>query len=152
MSSGNGLRVLAGRPERRRLCVLAGVDGPELAHRLLGWCASLASVADVEVVVVHALEARTYPPQFRYELPRAADRTHETWRDEIRARIDAEWCAPLRIPGLRRRVVVEDGRAHSVLARAALRCEADLVVVGDRPRGALVEAFRPGVARRLCGL
>src|SRR5579862_3928260 len=149
MPSGNGLHVLDGRRARHRLRIVAGLDGPRVAHRLLRWCASLAPAADVEVVAVHALEPRTYPPEFRRPLPRAADRTHETWRDEIRARIDAEWCAPLHVPGVRRRVVVADGRPHAVIARAARDHRADLVVVGHRDRGALAEALRPAVAHRL---
>src|SRR5207302_1225579 len=152
MVTSPGLRVVTGRRARRRLRIVAGLDGPELSRRLLEWCASLAVLADVEVVAVHALEARTYPPEFRRDLPRASDRTHQSWRDEIRARIDSEWCTPLHISGLHRRVIVGDGRPHSVLARAARRYEADLVLVGNRPRGALAEAFRPGVARRLGGL
>ena len=152
MASSPGLRVVTGRRARRRLRIVVGLDGSELSLRLLQWCASLAVLADVEVVAVHALEARTYPPEFRRDLPRASDRTHQSWRDEIRARIDSEWCTPLHISGLHRRVIVGDGRPHSVLARAARRYEADLVLVGNRPRGALVEAFRPGVARRLGGL
>ena len=119
MVDSPALRVIDGRRPRRRLCIVAGLDGSEVAQRLLRWCASLAGLADVEVVAVHALEARSYPPEFRRDLPRAADRTHQSWRDEIRARIDSEWCTPLHLPGVRRRVVVGDGRPHSVLARAA---------------------------------
>ncbi|HEY2703255.1 MAG TPA: universal stress protein [Candidatus Dormibacteraeota bacterium] len=133
----------------RRLCVIAGVDGSPLSDRVLRWCASLAAVADLEVVAVYALEERSYPPHFHHRLPRAADRTHAGWRDEIRARIDLEWCAPLHLPGVRRRIVVGDGRPWEVLARAARRHDADLAVVGCRPRGTLVEALRPGVSRRL---
>jgi nucleotide-binding universal stress UspA family protein len=136
-------------PRTRRLCLVAGVDGSALTEQVLRWCASLAAVADLEVVAVYALEERSYPPQFRHRLPRAADRDHAGWRDEIRARIDLEWCAPLHLPGVRRRVVVGDGRPWEVLARAARRHDADLAVVGCRPRGTLVEALRPGVSRRL---
>ena len=152
MASSPALRVVSRSLARTRLCLVVGLDGADAGRTLLRWCASLAGVADVEVVAVHALEARTYPPEFRHDLPKAADRTHQTWRDEIRARIDAEWCGALHATGVHRRVVVGDGRPHSVLARAAQRYEADLVVVGHRPRGALAEAFRPGVARRLRGL
>jgi nucleotide-binding universal stress UspA family protein len=141
--------LLQPTPRTRPLCVVAGVDGSALSEQVLRWCASLAAVADLEVVAVYALEERSYPPQFRHRLPRAADRDHAGWRDEIRARIDLEWCAPLHLPGVRRRVVVGDGRPWEVLARAARRHGADLAVVGCRPRGTLVEALRPGVSRRL---
>ncbi|HVS41825.1 MAG TPA: universal stress protein [Candidatus Dormibacteraeota bacterium] len=152
MASSPALRVVPGGRDRLRLCVVVGLDGADAGRTLLPWCASLAGVADVEVVAVHALEARTYPPEFRRDLPKAADRDQGSWRDEIRARIDAEWCGAVHVPGVSRRVIVGDGRPHSILARAAQRYEADLVVVGDRPRGALAEVFRPGVARRLRGL
>jgi nucleotide-binding universal stress UspA family protein len=150
MDASPRLEAVPQRPAgTRRLCVVAGVDGSALSDRVLRWCASLAAIADLEVVAVYALEERSYPPQFHHRLPRAADRTHAGWRDEIRARIDVEWCAPLHLPGVRRRVIVGDGRPWEVLARAARRHDADLAVVGCRPRGTLVEALRPGVSRRL---
>ena len=134
---------------RRRLCVVAGVDGSELSARVLEWCAGLGVVAAVEVVAVHALEARSYPPDFRRPLPMAADRSRTTWREEIAARIDAEWCEPLRVPQVRHSVDVGDGRPAQVLTRAAHAHRADLVVIGRRARGRLAEALRPGVVRVL---
>lgn len=151
MTTGPELRALpdGGPAPRRRLRIVVGVDGSPAARRALRWCASLAGVAEVEVVAVHALEGRTYPPEFRRPLPRAATRSHHAWREEIRARIDDEWCAGLREAGLRLGVMVGDGRPWSVLAAAARQHSADLVAVGCRPRGALTEALRPGVGRRL---
>jgi nucleotide-binding universal stress UspA family protein len=134
---------------RRRLRIVVGVDGSPAARRALRWCVSLAQIAEVEVVAVHALEGRTYPPEFRRPLPRAASRSRHAWREEIRERIDDEWCAGLREAGLRLGVMVGDGRPWSVLAAAARQHASDLVAVGCRPRGALAEALRPGVGRRL---
>jgi nucleotide-binding universal stress UspA family protein len=106
-------------------------------------------VAEVSLTAVHALEARSDPLDFRRPLPRAAGLSHRSWRAEIRARMEEEWCAPLDVRRLRLRVEVEDGRAWRVLARAAQRHGADLVAVGQRSRGRLAEALRPGLGWRL---
>jgi nucleotide-binding universal stress UspA family protein len=102
MASSPSLRVLGRNRARRRLRIVAGLDGSDLDRRVMRWCESLIRVADVDIVPVHALE-------------------HE-------------------------------GPPHGVLARAAQEHDADLVVVGRRPRGALSEVLRPGMARRLGAL
>src|ERR1700730_19391178 len=75
-------------PRTWTVCVVGGVDGSAPSEQVLRWCASLAAVADLEVVAVYALEERSYPPQFRHRLPRAADRDHAGWRAAVAARTD----------------------------------------------------------------
>jgi nucleotide-binding universal stress UspA family protein len=116
--------------------MLVGVDGSESSARAVEWCATHAPGLHAEVVAAYAVETIVCPPDpFGY----AAMPPPRPDPDELRRRIDQEWCTPLTRAGVPCRVVVEDGPASLALIAAAQREGADLVVVGRRGRGGFAE-------------
>jgi nucleotide-binding universal stress UspA family protein len=113
--------------------VLVGVDESPNAARALEWAVALARGLGAEVVAVHALGLLTH-------LGAGAPVPAEGHAEEVRKRMDEEWCAPLRRSGVPWRSLLVGGDPVGVLQRAAEEEDAGLVVVGRRGAG-----NRPGL-------
>ena len=95
--------------------ILVGVDPSDASRRALEWAAALARAIDAEVVAIHAtgmLERRD--------------------RDELAARFEQEWCAPLETAPVRNRRLLVDGPPPLAMLRIADQEDVDLIVVGTR--------------------
>ncbi|MFN8025561.1 MAG: universal stress protein [Acidimicrobiia bacterium] len=105
--------------------IVVGTDGSPNAQRALALAASLAFACGAEVVAVHCLGLLFHPTASDVE-------PSQPHRDEIRARLDGEWIAPLRDAGVAHRTELVDGSPVAVLLAVADDVDADLVVVGSR--------------------
>jgi nucleotide-binding universal stress UspA family protein len=107
---------------------VVGTDGSDNARRALSLAASLAAACGADVVAVHCLGLLFHPTVGELE-------PAQPQRDEIRARLDDAWTAPLRDAGVPHRTELRDGSPVSVLLAVADDVDADLVVVGSRGVG-----------------
>ena len=108
--------------------ILVGVDGSVHARRATEWAATLARAVGGTVVVVHALGL----------LHRRPDGTmvpSDGARDEIRAELEDDWCAPLRDAGIEYRAELREGTPVRALMTAADELDADVIVLGSRGAG-----------------
>ena len=134
----------SGSPAIERIVV--GVDGSEHARAALEWAVALARLTDAEIVAVHALHEPAYAYAYPYAVPLRFD---PEWRAAVRREFEDEWCAPLAGAGVRYRTLFEDGRPAPVIAAAAERVDADLVMVGRRGRGGFAELVLGSVSHEL---
>lgn len=123
-----------------RRSMVVGVDGSDGSARAVRWAAESAQRAGAEVVAVHAFEAPI------------SDATRAEVRSllaEARARVEEEWCAPLRHADVAHRAVVEPGRADLVVGRVADSVRPGCIVAGTRGLGPISQQVLGSVTHRL---
>lgn len=108
--------------------MVVGTDGSDNAVAALRWAATVGGALGAEVVAVHALGLLT-----RIGGETVSSQAH---RDEIRDRLQAEWCGPLAVSGVAYRAELVDGNPVTALLAEAERTGADVIVVGRRGHGA----------------
>ncbi|HEX6488282.1 MAG TPA: universal stress protein [Candidatus Dormibacteraeota bacterium] len=124
--------------------IVVGVDGSAHSAAALDWAIGLAKLAGAEVIAVHGLyipvyAATGYAPVLQFD---------PEWRKQMRQAFE-EWCEPLTSSEVPYRTIFREGRPASVLMDAADSLQADLVVVGRRGRGSLVELMLGSVSHEL---
>jgi len=112
--------------------ILVGVDGSDNSVAAVEWAAGLAQITGADVVAVHAL-GLLEPMGSGDPVPSFPH------RDEIRARFEDVWCAPLDAQGVRSRRILHDGSAVSVVLDTAREVDADVIVLGSRGLGGYPE-------------
>lgn len=133
-------------PTRGISKIAVGVDGSEHGTDALEWAIRMAHGMGSEVIAVYAVDfpvwvasaAGTVPPQLDPE-----------WRGQLQNDFENEWCKPLKDAGVRYRMVMQDGRAASVLRSVADEQDADVIVVGRRGRGGFAELVLGSVSHEL---
>ena len=135
-------------PARKR--VVVGIDGSGHAAEALEWALEFAKPLGAEIIAVFAIP----PPNYLefgagYGAPMLPPELDPVWRTEIQREFEEDWCRRLRDSGVAYRMVIEDGRAASVIAAVADREGADLVVVGRRGRGSVAELVLGSVSHEL---
>ncbi len=120
--------------------IVVGVDGSAGSSRALRWATDAAHRTENDVIVVHAFE----PP-----LPDLGQDEVASLADEVRQRLDEEWCAPLRSREVPYRPLLEPGDARTVIQRVADRVQPGLVVVGSRGLGPVGQRLPGSVAHHL---
>jgi len=114
--------------------IVAGVDGSSGSERALEWAAARSVEAHGEVVAVHVL---TYNVELLRDL---SPDTVTTWRRTLGRDLAGPWTEPARAVGaLVRTVLVEDDTVATGLLRSAADAHADVIVLGARGRGGLVD-------------
>lgn len=109
--------------------ILVGVDGSANSLDAVRWTARLASALGAEVVAVHALGLLD---QLEPGGPQVPTQPH---RDEIAAKVQGDWSAPLDEAGVTHRCLLHDGNPVDVMLDAVDELGADLVVLGSRGIG-----------------
>lgn len=117
--------------------ILVGVSGSLPAADALHWSADLAERTGLDLVV-----ARAFTPAQAELSPEISTELHARQRRELE-----EWCEPLVGVASVTRVLL-DGDPTEALLDAALRHEADMIVVGRR-RGTLIHLDPQSIADRL---
>jgi nucleotide-binding universal stress UspA family protein len=125
--------------------IVVGLDGSDSSAAALKWALRLAKGMGSQVIAVYAIDIPTYFPQ-PYGTPLQYD---EGWRAAMKLDFENKWCKPLKVSGVRYRTVMEDGRAASVIAAVADRENADVIVVGRRGRGGVVELLLGSASHEL---
>ena len=125
--------------------IVVGVEGSQSSAAALKWTARLAKTLGSQVIAVYAVDIPAYYPE-PYGLPVQFD---TEWRGAIESEFENKWCKPLKTAGVRYRAVMEDGRAASVITDVADRENADMVVVGRRGRGGVVELLLGSTSHEL---
>ena len=125
--------------------IVVGLDGSEHSAEALAWAVRMARGMGSEVVAVHAVQPimywdDTYAPPLEYDLQ---------WRAEVKGQFENEWCRPLREAGVRHRMIMEDGRAASVISHVADQVDADIIIVARRGRGGVAELLLGSVSHEL---
>ena len=133
-------------PGVRRLVV--GVDGSEHSSYALTWAIRMAQGMGSEVVAVFAISPPVYL-DVGYASATVPVQYDPQWRADIEKEFEQNWCKPLRDSGVQYRTVIADGRAASVLAKAADDAGADLILVGRRGRGGVSELLLGSVSHEL---
>src|SRR5215510_9891141 len=126
--------------------IVVGVDGSDQATAALDWAIRLAGPLSAEIVAVFAVSAPSY---FGYGYETVPPSLDPKWRAQVHSDMEQIWCRALRESGLPHRMVIEDGRPARVIADVAYREDADLVVVGRRGRGGIVELLLGSVSHEL---
>lgn len=106
--------------------LVVGIDGSDNGQDACRFAAELAVASGAAVVAVHVFEplhwlGRVAPPVDFHSL-----------KETVAARLDAEWCAPLRDAGVAFSARVVEGSPTEALAAVADEVDAALVVVGVR--------------------
>jgi nucleotide-binding universal stress UspA family protein len=117
--------------------IIVGVDGSASSERAVEWCAAHGPALGAEIVAVYSFEMPIYAvePFGNVYLPPPP----EPDREELRARVEREWCVALTHASAQFRVVISEGAAASAIMAVAEKESADLVVVGRRGRGGFAE-------------
>ena len=128
---------------------VVGVDGSEGAGAAVRWCARYAPSLDADVTAVAVTEPRVPlvppPPSYADAMEQAVDKE----RDEAHEALETDWCRPLREAGARFETRAAFGDPAAALMHTADELGADLLVVGRRGRGGLIEALVGSVPRKL---
>ena len=124
--------------------IVVGLDGSDEAAAALNWAIRKAAGMGSEITAVYGINIPVYFPE-----PPLPIQFDETWRAEIRAEFENEWCKPLKVSGLPYRALMEDGRPASVIAAVAEREDAHIIVVGRRGRGGVTELLLGSVGHEL---
>ena len=129
--------------------IVVGVDGSDGAKSAVRWCARYARSLEAEVTAVAVVEPKValVPPPDTY-----ADAMHEAEaeeREKALATLETEWCRPLREAGVRFEARPLLGDPAGMLMEMATELGADLLVVGRRGRGGILEALVGSVPRKL---
>lgn len=114
-----------------------GLDGSEHSQHALTWAIRLARSLEAEIVAAFAFQVPVYAYYPGEYVPPVAQMY--SWREEMTAAFEQQWCRPLKLSGLRYRTFMEDGRPASVIAELAEKVGADMVVVGRRGRSGVAE-------------
>jgi nucleotide-binding universal stress UspA family protein len=133
-------------PASRTKRIVVGVDGSDQALAALEWAIEMARPMSAEIVAVFAVPPPSYVGYGYDAVPPPLDLD---WRAAVRQEFEREWCRPLHESGIPHRLVMEDGRAASVIADVADSEDADLVVVGRRGRGGIAELLLGSVSHEL---
>lgn len=91
---------------------MVGVDGSESSAAAVKWALRLAKGLGSQVIAVYGVDIPAYLPE-PYGLPVQFD---AEWQAAIKDEFENKWCKPLKVPGIRYRTVMEDGRAASVIS------------------------------------
>jgi nucleotide-binding universal stress UspA family protein len=127
--------------------IVVGLDGSAGGEAALRWAIGYARAVGAEVVAVYALDV---PGYFSYPFNATAPIVlDESVRDDMKKRLEEEWCAPLAAAGVRHRAVLADGRPADVLLDVSERENADLVVTGRRGLNTLGELVLGSVSHHL---
>jgi nucleotide-binding universal stress UspA family protein len=108
--------------------IAVGVDGSDNARKALVWAASVASLVDGALLVVHALGLMEHLDD--QDLAVTSKVLHR-----VRALLDGEWVQPLRDGEARFETILEHGPPVIALPRVVAERDVDLLVVGSRGRG-----------------
>lgn len=106
--------------------VVVGADGSTASAVALRWAADFCHAVGATAVVVHAAGL--------VERAASGRGTQADFEDDLRRRVEREWCAPFRDCGVLHQVVVRSGPPVATLLDVAAD-GADLVVVGRRGAG-----------------
>ena len=125
--------------------IVVGLDGSGHSSQALAWAVRMAKGMGSEIIAVHAVQPvlswdASYAPPIEYD---------QQWRTAVASQFEDDWCRPLRDAGVRHRMVMEDGRAASVLADVADEVDADVIVVARRGRGGVAELLLGSVSHEL---
>jgi nucleotide-binding universal stress UspA family protein len=112
--------------------VLVGVDSSENARRALDWAILLGRQFRADLVAVHAIGLLT-------DLGDGDPVPSHSHLEELRTKLETEWCASLVASGVPHRLECVDGPPVRVLIDAADREQADVIVVGSRGEGGFSE-------------
>lgn len=121
-----------------RLGVLVGFDGSAGSRRALGWAAAVADRAKGAVHVMTAVPSRPFVHGRHAQVTEHARVAVEEAAAEVRARH----------PGLPVATAVHDGPPGDVLTEST--AAADIVVVGRRGHGEILDALLGSVSMRVC--
>jgi nucleotide-binding universal stress UspA family protein len=124
----------AQRPPARR--IVCGVDGSEQARHAASAALRLADRLDARLTLVHVTPTRSMAPVDRFPFgvdPSAFGRSTELAFSEAEDAFNS-LSSDVAAAGLEREVRL--GEPAAVLAQVAADCDADLIVVGSRGRGA----------------
>ena len=128
--------------------IVVGVDGSPHAAAALRYAIGMARGMGSEVVAVFAIAPPTYVDA-GFMAPGVPVQFDEKWRAEMKAQFEDSWCKELRDSGVKSRMVMEDGRAASVIAAVADQADADVILVGRRGRGGVAELLLGSVSHEL---
>lgn len=125
--------------------IVVGLDGSEHSSAALAWAVRMAKGMGSEVIAVHAVQPvmywdGSYAPPIEFD---------QQWRTALTNQFEDEWCRPLREAGVRHRMVLEDGRAATVISDVADEVDADLIVVARRGRGGFAALLLGSVSHEL---
>jgi nucleotide-binding universal stress UspA family protein len=129
--------------------LVVGVDGSDGADAAVQWCARHAPGLAAAVTVVAVIEPAVWLAPPTAAIAEAAERVEEGEREEVQAKLDADWCKPLRDAGVPYETRTLRGEPAGVLVEVAVQLDADLLVVGRRGRGGIVEMLVGGVPYKL---
>lgn len=134
---------MSGDEEPFRILVV-GADGSDGSRAALGWAAKLAMATGADVLAVHVL---TYNRELVRDI--TLD-TMRTWRRELKDDLRTRWVEPLIAAGVEHRCLVVEGESPATgLLETADRERADVVIVGAKGRGGLVDRVLGGVSYRV---
>ncbi len=109
--------------------IVVCIDGSNNSLDAVRWTAQMATTLGADVVAVHALGLLD---QLEPDGPRVPTQPH---REEIAAKVQGPWIAPLAEAGVAHRAVLHDGNPIDVVLDLVEETEADLVVLGSRGVG-----------------
>lgn len=128
--------------------IVVGLDGSEHSAYALQWAIRMAQGMHSEVIAVFAIAPSTYFDT-GWAAPTVPIEYDEKWRAEVKTEFENVWCAPLRDAAVKYRTVIGDGRAASVIVKAADEFDADIVIAGRRGRGGVAELLLGSVSHEL---
>ena len=97
------------------------------------------------MIAVYAIDVPVAVPD-PYAIPFYLD---DKWRARIAADFQNKWLRPLKTAGVKYRGIIEDGRPASVILEVAEREKAELIVVGRRGHGEVVELLLGSVSHEV---
>ncbi len=129
--------------------IVIGIDGSPQSDAALEWAIGLAKPLGAEVIAVYALpQPNLYEYGYGYgtAVPVELD---PKWQADMKDLFESQWCSALDKSAVRAKKLVETGRPASVIAAAAEKADADLVVVGRSGRGGVAELLLGSVSHEL---
>jgi nucleotide-binding universal stress UspA family protein len=113
--------------------VVCAVDLGATSEGVLHWAWNVAQRYDAALTVVHAAAAAGEANQDYFD---------ESWRSTLITRLRQRICEITREAGIEAEILVEAGNAPAVVAGAANRMRADLVVIGRSTANGLLGRLR----------
>ncbi len=129
--------------------IVVGVDGSDGADAAVRWSARTARALDAEVTAVAVIEPAVSLVPPTAAIAEAAHAVEEGEREEAHAKLETEWCRPLRDAGVPYEARTIRGDPATMLNDAATELDADLLVVGRRGRGGFVEMLVGSLPHKL---